>query len=145
MPNRVSRSRTAEAVSQILGTPEGREHLARYGWVQGMPVVMTTPNEPLEDVMALASIHSRSVLVALLHPYTAELRFLHISEPNAALQNQPAESAATTIFDLHERVEARGLETFRVKHWKHSAVAHGIPVFTAKQRPIGRAYRSRVA
>ncbi|QCY48489.1 Conjugal transfer protein TraG [Glutamicibacter creatinolyticus] len=29
-----------------------------HGWVQGMPIIMAKPHEPLDDVMGLVAIHN---------------------------------------------------------------------------------------
>lgn len=47
MPGRIVRTKTAERVSELLGSREGRQHLTKHGWAQGMPIVMSIPTEPL--------------------------------------------------------------------------------------------------
>ena len=49
MPGRLVRSQTAVRVAELLGSREGRRHLGNYGWTQGMPVVMTQPEESLDE------------------------------------------------------------------------------------------------
>lgn len=137
MPGRLVRSQTAQRVAALLGSREGRKHLAAFGWKQGMPVVMTQPSEPLDDVMGLVSVHKSPVLVAMAEMETGELKFLHISEPSAALQVVPPCGPRTRASDLFEQAEQTGMRTFRVKYWKHSAVAHAIPSFDETAVTLG--------
>lgn len=129
MPGRIVRTQTAERVSELLGSREGRKHLSAHGWVQGMPVVMTVPTEPVNDVMGLVSMHGRPVLVAMFDTTANELKFIYVSTPNPALQQVELEKESTQIQELFSRTEQEGLMTFRVKYWDCSAVAHPIPVF----------------
>lgn len=129
MPGRIARTETAERVSELLGSREGRAHLTAHGWEQGMPVVMAVPHESLNDVMGLVSMHNRSVLVAMLDAYSDTLKFLHLCVPNPALRCVAAEKDATQISDLFARAEREGLVTFRSKYWDASSVAHPIPIF----------------
>lgn len=131
MPGRLVRSQTAVRVAELLGSREGRRHLGNYGWTQGMPVVMTQPLEPLDDVMGLVSVHKRPVLVAMLETQTGELKFLHISEPSPVLEVVPASAPRSTIKDLFAQAEHSGMAAFRVKYWQYSAVAHAVPHFDA--------------
>jgi hypothetical protein len=131
MPGRLVRTRTAERVTELFGSREGRNHLAAYGWVQGMPVIMTVPTEPVNHVMGLVSMHGRSVLVAMLDAGTDELNFLHVSMPNPALQSVDLEKDTDQIHELFVRTQNRGSVTFRVKYWDSCAVAHPIPAFNA--------------
>ncbi|WP_334122027.1 hypothetical protein [Glutamicibacter sp.] len=129
MPGRIARTKTAERVSELLGSREGRKHLRAHGWEEGMPVIMALPSEPLNDVMGLVSMHNRSVLVALLDAHIDTVKFLYLSAPNQALHCVEAEKDATQISDLFSRAESEGLVTFRSKYWDASSVAHPIPVF----------------
>ncbi|MHA6969378.1 hypothetical protein ACX5K5_16955 (plasmid) [Glutamicibacter bergerei] len=129
MPGRLVRTQTAERVSDLLGSREGRAHLTAHGWAQGMPVVMAVPAEPVNDVMGLVSMHGRSALVAMLDAGSDELKFLYISTPNPALKPVNPEEAATQIHELFARTENQGAVTFRVKYWASCAVALPIPVF----------------
>ena len=129
MPGRIVRTKTAERVSELLSSREGRQHLTNYGWVQGMPIVMSIPTEPLNDVMGLVSMHGCPVLVAMLSAKLDELKFLYVSTPNPALRNTAVEKDSTHIQDLFERAAEAGLVTFRAKYWDASSVAHPIPAF----------------
>ena len=122
MPGRLVRSQTAVRVAELLGSREGRRHLGNYGWTQGMPVVMTQPEESLDDVMGLVSVHKRPVLVAMLGKQTGELKFLEVV---------PASAPRSTIKDLFAQAEHSGMAAFRVKYWQYSAVAHAVPHFDA--------------
>lgn len=84
MPGRIVRSRTADLVTQLIESRDGRNHLRSHGWEDGMAIVMTQPSEPLEDVMGLVSIHRGAVLVAMIDGMTKDLRFVHVSEISAA-------------------------------------------------------------
>ncbi len=108
---------------------EGRKHLSEYGWVQGMPIVMTAPTESVNDVMGLVSMHGRPVLVTMLDPQTDELKFLYVAMPNSALQTVGCELDSTTISVLFQRAELHGLVTIRSKYWEFSTVTHPVPVF----------------
>ncbi len=129
MPGRLVRSQTAQRVAVLLGSREGRKHLGAYGWKSGMPVIMTQPTEKLDDVMGLVSVHQGPVLVALTDPRTDVLKFLHISENSPALEVVKESDPGCLIGDLFHDAEHCGMKTFRVKYWKHSAVAHAIPFF----------------
>ena len=128
MPGRIVRSKTAELVAALLDSREGRKQLARYGWKEGMAIVMTQPSEPLEDVMGLVSIHRGAALVAMVDEVSQNLRFIHVSETSAAL-HIVEESASSMSFGIFfDALELTGVATFRVRYWKHSAVAHILPV-----------------
>lgn len=134
MPGRIVRSKTAERVAELLGSRDGRRHLSRYGWVQGMPVIIAQPHEPAEDVMALVSVHDCPVLVAMLDTPSEALRFIHVSPPNAVLEIVDELPRNTRTCALFEQSEARGMLAFRVRYWKHSAIANAVPVFTPESR-----------
>lgn len=129
MPGRIARTTTAERVSELLGSREGRRHLAAHGWVQGMPVVMAAPAETLNDVMGLVSLHGCSVLIAMIDGQSDELKFVHVSTPNPALRVVSLEQDRTRAQELFTRTENEGLVTFRVKYWESSAVAYPLPAF----------------
>lgn len=129
MPGRLVRTQTAERVSELLGSREGRAHLAAHGWAQGMPIVMAEPAELLNDVMGMVSMHGRSALVAMLDAGSDELKFLYVSTPNPALQQVDPEEATAQIQELFTRTGNQGAVTFRVKYWASCAVALPIPVF----------------
>ena len=127
MPGRIARTQTAVRVADFLATREGKAHLSNYGWEPGMPIVMTQPNESLTDAMGMVSIHGRDVLVAMINPETEELQLLYVTTPQPALKvKQPSPSKCTTGEFFHELGSSRVME-FRVKFWKHTAVAHLIP------------------
>lgn len=136
MPGRIVRTQTAERVAELLGSRDGRAHLSAYGWAQGMPVVMTVPTETVNDVMGLVSMHGKTALVAMIHPDTNELHFIHVCTPNQALRVVEIESEDITIFDLFNRAQVEGTVTFRVKYWQYSAVAHPIPVHQTSHGPF---------
>ncbi|WP_404290963.1 hypothetical protein [Glutamicibacter arilaitensis] len=92
---------------------------------------MTQPSEKLDDVMGLVSVHKGPVLVAMTETSTDALRLLHVSEPSPALELVAESGPDSRIDDLFRRAEQRGMSTFRVRYWKHSAVAHVIPAFVA--------------
>lgn len=135
MAGRLVRSQTAQRVAELLGSREGRKHLASFGWKQGMPVVMTHPHEKLDDVMGLVSVHKGPVLVAMTETSTEELKFLHISEPSPALEVVTQSDPDSRISNLFQAAERSGMSTFRVKYWKYSSVAHAIPTFCADDSP----------
>lgn len=141
MPGRIARTKTAERVSELLGSREGRAHLKNHGWEQGMPVVMAVPSESLNDVMGLVSMHNRPVLIAMLDTRTDTLKFLHLCVPNPALRCVDAEDNAAQISDLFNRCEREGLVTFRSKYWEASSVAHPIPAF--EPAPETKTYAQR--
>lgn len=137
MPGRIVRSKTAERVAELLGSREGRSHLSEYGWIQGMPVIIAQLNEPVDDVMGLASVHNCAVLVAILDNQSDQLRFIHVSPPNGALQIVDETPAKTRICTLFEQAEEKGMLAFRVRYWTHTAIANALPVFTPEeQRPM---------
>lgn len=129
MPGRIIRTQTADRVTELLGSREGRKHLAAHGWVLGMPIVMAAPTEPINDVMGLVSMHGQPVLVAMVDTNADALKFLYVSTPNPALQQVDKEKDSTPILELFGRAEEEGLVTFQVKYWDSSAVAHPIPAF----------------
>ena len=127
MPGRLVRSKTAERVAELLGSRQGRAYLSSHGWEEGMPIVMTGSMEPITDVMSLVSVHAQPALVAMLEPATGKLQFLHISVPNPALQQVEALDENLRAHRFFERLARCTRCEFRVKYWKHSAVAHWIP------------------
>lgn len=144
MPGRIVRSKTAERVAELLGSREGRKHLSQFGWVEGMPVVMSESHEALDDVMGLVSVHGRAVLIAMIDPRSEQLLFLHISAPNPALSIVNSVAEGTNISSLFEAAEHEGMMTFRVKYWKYSAVAHLIPAYQATATAERLSYRNRM-
>ncbi|MBF6670514.1 hypothetical protein FQA45_09670 [Glutamicibacter halophytocola] len=142
MPGRIVRSKTAERVAELLGSRDGRRHLSRYGWAQGMPVIIAQPHEPAEDVMALVSVHNCPVLVAMLDTPCETLRFIHVSPPNAALEIVDELPRNTRTRALFDQSEGQGMLSFRVRYWKYSAVANAVPVYTPEtqqsmEMPLG--------
>jgi len=127
MPGRVVRTHTAARVAEILASKRGRAHLEEYGWVQGMPIIMAQACESVEDVMGLASIHGRAVLVAMIDPQTDDLCMLHLSMPNPALRIEEALARTLRISDLMTQAKAGHALVLRISHWKYSAVAHRLP------------------
>lgn len=133
MPGRIIRTQTAVRVADFLATREGKAYLSNYGWGPGMPIVMTQPTESLNDAMGMASIHGCAVLVAMLDPGTEELHMLHITTPQVALKVTTACPDKITMGEFFERLATETVVEFRVKFWKHTAVAHKIPTCTAMQ------------
>lgn len=144
MPGRIVRSRTAERVAEVLGSREGRKHLAAYGWYQGMPVVMTQPTELLDEVMGLVSVHDGPVMVAMSDE-TEALKFLHISDISPALEVVDEAAPRTRVAGLFDQAAETGRTTFRVKYWKHSAVAHAVPSFELPAKTGFGAYRYKAS
>ena len=128
MPGRIVRSKTAERVANLLDSREGRKYLSGHGWKEGMAIVMTLPSEPLEDVMGLVSVHPGAVLVAMVDEDTQDLRFIHVSETSAALQVVEESARSMSFGNFFNALELSRVATFRVRYWKHSAVAHILPV-----------------
>lgn len=143
MSQLIGRSQTAEKVAELIGSEEGRQHLAQFGWAKGMPVVMAQPSDSFEDVIALASVHGRAVLLAMLEPVTGHLRLLHLSEPNSALQIVEPHKPETIIRVLFDEVQKSGMATFRIRYWQYSAVAHAVPRFESRRDGLARLYRNK--
>lgn len=133
MPGRIARTKTAVRVADFLATREGRAHLSKYGWAPGMPIVMTQPAESLTDAMGMVSIHGRAALVAMLDSQTDELQMLHVTTPQPALKIAKVSVDGRTMGDFFEDLSSTGITEFRVKFWKHTAVAHRIPSCTIMQ------------
>ncbi|MGO2079879.1 hypothetical protein ACTXPG_07430 [Glutamicibacter arilaitensis] len=133
MPGRIVRTQTAIRVADFLATREGKAHLADYCWTPGMPIVMTQPAESLNDAMGMVSIHGRAVLVAMLDPQTDELHLMHVTVPQPALQVAKPSSDRLTVGEFFHRLGTELMTEFRMKFWKHTAVAHKIPACAAMQ------------
>ncbi|MFD1377331.1 hypothetical protein ACFQ4U_13450 [Micrococcus antarcticus] len=127
MAGRIARTQTALRVADFLATREGKTHLSQYGWVPGMPIVMTRATESADDAMGMVSIHGRAALVAMLDPLTSELRILHITTPQPALKKVRVSPAGLTMGDLFEQLASTLIVELRVRFWNHTAVAHIIP------------------
>jgi len=67
-------------------------------------------------------------------PPSEALRFIHVSPPNAVLEIVDELPRNTRTCALFEQSEARGMLAFRVRYWKHSAIANAVPVFTPESR-----------
>ncbi|WP_216660906.1 hypothetical protein [Glutamicibacter halophytocola] len=143
MPGPIARTQTAVRVADFLATREGKSHLASYGWAPGMPIVMARSSEPLNDVMAMVSIHGQAVLVAMLDPRSDELRMLHITTPQSALRVVAPSPATVTIGEFFDRLSSVTIAEFRVKFWQNTAVAHVVPSCHAMQAPgfAGKRYQ----
>lgn len=133
MPGRFVRSQAAERVAELLGSREGRKYLTGYGWVEGMPIVITHPKELLNDVMGLVSLHDRPVLVAMFDAVVNEVHLIHVSLPLSTLQLVDEVTPRARIDELFEQAKTAGRVTFRAKYWRHSAVAHPIPAVSMDQ------------
>lgn len=129
MPGSIVRSKTAQLVAELLGAREGRAHLSQFGWVQGMPIVMATAKERLIDVMGLASVHGRAVLIAMAQENNRELNLMHVSIPNPVLAVVQASEPEATIESFFNRLSQEKMVEFRVEYWAHSSVAHRIPPY----------------
>lgn len=127
MDGRSVRSETAQKVSEVIGSRDGREFLDSYGWIPGMPIIVAQHTESLNDVMGLASMHPGPVFVATLEPVTGKLRFLYVSPANPSLQVVSVAHPERTLWDLFLEASAQIIATFRVKYWDRSAVAHALP------------------
>ena len=141
MPGRIVRSKTAELVAALLDSRDGRKHLARHGWKKGMAIVMTQPSEPLEDVMGLVSVHPGAVLVAMVDENSQDLRFIHVSETSAALQVVEESAREMSFGNFVDALELSGMATFRVRYWKHSAVAHILPAVDPSEFQLATVYQ----
>jgi len=142
---RIVRSRTAERTAELLGSREGRKHLSQHGWTQGMPVVMAGAQELLDDVMGLVSVHGRAALIAMIDPRSDDLQFLHVSAPSPVLEIVTPAAARTRIASLFAAAEDEGMQTFRVKYWQHSAVAHLIPACHRSAEEDRLSYRPKLS
>ena len=139
MPGRIIRTRTAGKVADFLATREGKNHLSAYGWFPGMPIVVTQAEESLLDAMAMVSVHGQAVFIAMLDPHTQDLRMMHISTPQAALRVVTPTPDRLTVKEFFDHVDENKLAEFRVKHWKHTAIASILPSCAAMK---DRGYRS---
>ncbi|QCY48600.1 SDR family oxidoreductase [Glutamicibacter creatinolyticus] len=133
MTNRMVRSRTAELVAEVLGSRYGRKHLESHGWVPGTPIIMTRSDEPLEDVMALVSLHETPVYVAMLEQEPERLCLLRVTLGTSALEVVNVWGKDETIGCLYEKVVPKLWETFRVRFWRYSAVALRVPELLTTQ------------
>lgn len=127
MAGRYVRTQISERVADLMASREGREYLESHGWVQGSPIIMTQCTELLDDVMGLASVHPGSVFVATLAPDTGDLCFVYVLLPNPALKTVRVSAPETQVWKLFDVASRSCGVTFRVKHWKHSAVAYALP------------------
>ncbi|MGQ3384551.1 hypothetical protein [Glutamicibacter sp. TV12E] len=91
-----------------------------------MPIVISQPQEFLTHVMGLVATQNDTALVAFIEPTTDELLFIYVSLPNKNLAVVQTESPRQTILDFYRTVNSTFARTFRVKGWKHSAIAHAI-------------------
>lgn len=124
MPGRYLRSETATRVAEFIGTRSGRAHLKKHSWKQGMPIVISQPNELLTDAMSLVATHPEPVLVAFLDSRTKSLCFMHVSLPSEDLVVVPCEARDRTTGDFYETAKATFALTFRIHTRQYSAVAH---------------------
>lgn len=131
MPSRITRTQTAVRVAEFLTTREGKSHLEQYGWFKGMPVVITNHVESLNDAMGMVSVHGRAVLLAMIAPGSDHLQLLYITTPQNALRVVDVASPKKTSGQFFKEVLAVGSKEFRVKHWRHTAVALAIPTCEA--------------
>ncbi|MGP5581679.1 hypothetical protein ACTXOF_14290 [Glutamicibacter arilaitensis] len=92
---------------------------------------MTQPAESLNDSMGMVSLHGRAVLIAMLNPQTEELLMAHVTTPQVALTVTKAATDRLTMGEFFEHLTTKSIAEFRVKFWKHTAVAHKIPTCTA--------------
>lgn len=139
MPGRIVRSQTAQRVAQLVDSRTGRNFLTSCGWRQGMPIVMTQPTETVDEVMGLVSVHMGPALVALIED--DELVFLHISETCDSLRIVDIVPDGLCVSQFLTMVRDGGHQTFRVKYWKYSAVAHVLPPVPSLETEYSAGYR----
>lgn len=108
-----------------------------------MPIILAEPDELLDDVMGLASIHGRSVLVAIYDESSDHLGFWFISVPNPALDNVPVEPQGQIMKQFIARGTPHGARTFRVRYWAHSAITFEIPCYVRRDRDFQTSYNTR--
>ena len=102
---------------------------------------MTQPTESLNDAMGMVSIHGRAVLVAMINSQTEELQMLNVTTPQASLKITEASADGLTMGEFFDHLAAEPIAEFRVKFWKHSAVAHRIPTCPGMQSQSNAATR----
>lgn len=126
MPGRYARSATAIRVSEFLGTRSGRRFLKEEAREEGMPIIISQPQELLTDAMGLAATHNDTALIAFLDPDSYELLFIYVSLPNKDLEAVTPEPPNRTVLDFYTSASKTFARTFRIRSWKYSAIAHVI-------------------
>ncbi|MFR0638462.1 hypothetical protein ACPROK_08005 [Glutamicibacter soli] len=123
------RTYASQRVEELLSSPAAKRHLASYGWVEGMPVVLADPTERVDDVMGFVSIHGRAVLLALCDTDSEHLELWHITIPSPIFTRVEPLRPETTLAELCVRNDRSRLSPFRVSFWAHSAAIHEVPCF----------------
>lgn len=126
MSGRYMRSTIAELVSEVIGSRQGRAQLSAHGWIQGMPIVIAQPGEPVNDVMSLVAAHQPPVLIATLDPENNDLWFLYVAIGCNALKVVDPLESHTTIAQLYKAALGSSFLTFRIKQMPTSSMAHAI-------------------
>lgn len=127
MPDR--HQRAMQLVERLSHCPEARTHLAAYGWMEGMPVVLAQHDDPVDEVMGFVSVHGRAVLMVVAGGQTDELQLWHITVPSPLFPKVAHLPAGTAISELCSRQRTAKLMPFRVAFWSQSAAIHEIPCF----------------
>lgn len=126
MSGRFMRSKTAELVSEVIGSRQGRAQLSSHGWVQGMPIVIAQPEETVNDVMSLVAAHQPPALIATLDPANNDLWFLYVSIGCTALQVVDPLESHTTVSQLYKTAMGSSFLTFRIAQMATSSMVHAI-------------------
>lgn len=126
MSGRFVRSKIAELVSEVIGSRQGRAQLSAHGWIQGMPIVIAQPGEPVNDVMSLVAAHQPPVLVATLDPENNDLWFLYVAIGCSSLKVVDPLESHTTIAQLYKAALGSSFLTFRIKQMPTSSMAHAM-------------------
>ena len=74
-----------------------------------------------------------------------DLQFLHVSAPSPVLEIVTPAAARTRIASLFAAAQDEGMQTFRVKYWQHSAVAHLIPACHRSAEEDRLSYRPKLS
>ncbi len=123
------RAWATQQLARLLTNKDAIRHLMAYGWVEGMPVIFASPQDQVEEIMGLVSVHGRAVLLAVSIPEYNELQLWHITIPSPIFDHVPPVSPGTTLGQLCIKQAHRRLRPFRVSFWNHSAAIHEIPCF----------------
>lgn len=105
-----------------------------------MPIVLAEPDELLDDVMGLVSVHGRSAVVAIYGEAADHLSLWFVSVPNPALENMPAQPREQTMGEFIGQGTPDGTTTFRVRYWAYSAITFEIPCYVRNDRKHRTSY-----
>ncbi|MFK0085386.1 hypothetical protein [Glutamicibacter sp. NPDC090743] len=108
-----------------------------------MPIVLAEPDELLDDVMGLVSVHGRSSVVAIYDEAADHLILWFVSVPNPALENVPTEPQGQTMGEFIGQDTPDGARTFRVRYWAYSAITFEIPCYVRSDREHRTSYNIR--